>query len=257
MTRYKLTIEYQGTDYYGWQRQPDLPTIQSEIEKAIHAFCGQSVEVTSAGRTDAGVHARGQIAHVDLDEFSKPMDGYAISKAINAHLRPQPIAVINTEIVEDDFHARFTAKNKLYAYRIISRQAFLTFDQNRAWHIKRPLDVAAMHEAAQLLLGQHDFSTFRDSECQAKNPVRTLDRLDVQSFQTAEGAQEIFIEAEAMSFLHHMVRNIVGTLTLVGEGKWKPEDILTALNAKDRTKGGPTAPADGLYLVRIDYPSMT
>ncbi|MFK7840309.1 MAG: tRNA pseudouridine(38-40) synthase TruA [Bdellovibrionales bacterium] len=253
MTRYKLTIEYQGTGYYGWQKQPDLPTIQEEIEKAIHAFSGQTVEVTSAGRTDAGVHARGQIAHVDLQDFSKPMDGYAISKAINAHLRPQPIAIISTEIVEDDFHARFTAKNKLYAYRIINRPSFLTFDQNRAWHIRRPLNTEAMHDAAQLLLGQHDFSTFRDSECQAKNPVRTLDRLDVQSFQTSEGAQEIFIEAEAMSFLHHMVRNIVGTLTLIGEDKWKPEDIISALNAQDRTKGGPTAPADGLYLVRIDY----
>ncbi|NCT41306.1 MAG: tRNA pseudouridine(38-40) synthase TruA [Alphaproteobacteria bacterium] len=258
MTRYKLTIEYQGTDYYGWQRQPDLPTIQGEIEKAIHAFCGQEVEVTSAGRTDAGVHARGQIAHVDLDAFTKPMDPFAISKAINAHLRPQPITIISTEIVDDDFHARFAAKNKLYAYRIINRQAFLTFDKGRAWHVKRPLDTGAMHEAAQLLLGQHDFSTFRDAQCQANNPIRTLDRLDVQSFQTApdkdgQGAQEIFIEVEAMSFLHHMVRNLVGTLTLVGEGKWKPEDILTALNAKDRTKGGPTAPSDGLYLVRIDY----
>ena len=253
MTRYRLTIEYKGTDYYGWQRQPELPTIQGEIEKAIHAFCGQEAEVTTAGRTDAGVHARGQIAHVDLDDFNKPMEPFEISKAINAHLRPAPIAVLNTEIVDDDFHARFSAKNKLYVYRIINRQSFLTFDQNLAWHIKRPLDTDAMQEAAQLLLGQHDFSTFRDSECQAKNPVRTLDRLDVQSFQTAQGAKEILIEAEAMSFLHHMVRNIVGTLTLVGEGKWKPEDIVTALEAKDRTKGGPTAPADGLYMVRIDY----
>ena len=253
MTRYKLTIEYKGTDYYGWQRQPDLPTIQGEIEKAIHAFCGQEVEITTAGRTDAGVHARGQIAHVDLDDFSKPMEPFEISKAINAHLRPQPITILNTEIVADDFHARFDASNKLYVYRIINRQAFLTFDQELAWHVRRPLDAGAMHEAAQLLLGQHDFTTFRDSECQAKNPVRTLDRLDVQSFQTTEGTQEILIEAEAQSFLHHMVRNLVGTLSLVGEGKWKPEDIVTTLKAKDRTKGGPTAPADGLYLVRIDY----
>jgi len=252
-TRYKFTIEYQGTDYYGWQRQPDLPTIQGEIEKDIHAFSGQTIEVTSAGRTDAGVHARGQIAHVDLEEFTKPMEPFAITKAINAHLLPQPISILSTEIVADDFHARFAAKNKLYAYRIINRQAFLTFDKKRAWHIKRPLDTNAMNEAAQLILGKHDFSTFRDAQCQANNPIRTLDRLDVQSFQTAQGAQEIFIEAEAMSFLHHMVRNIVGTLTLVGEGKWNPQDILKALNAKDRTKGGPTAPADGLYLVRIDY----
>jgi len=253
MTRYRLTIEYKGTDYYGWQRQPNLPTIQGEIEKAIKAFSAQEVEVTTAGRTDAGVHARGQIAHVDFDDFKKPMQPFEICKAINAHLRPQPITILNAEIVADDFHARFNAHNKLYVYRIINRQGFLTFDKDIAWHVKRPLNAAAMHEAAQLLLGQHDFTTFRDSECQAKNPIRTLDRLDVQSFQTANDAQEILIEAEAMSFLHHMVRNIVGTLSLVGEGKWKPEDITDALNAKDRTKGGPTAPADGLYLVRIDY----
>jgi len=253
LMRYKLTIEYRGSDYYGWQKQPDLPTIQGEIERAIHAFSGQEVEVTTAGRTDAGVHARGQVAHVDFEDFKKPMEPFEIAKAINAHLRPQPISILNVEPVHADFNARFDAKNKLYVYRIINRQAFLTFDSGLAWHAKRPLDAQRMHEAAQLLLGQHDFTTFRDSECQAKNPVRTLDRLDIQSFQTASGAQEILIEAEAMSFLHHMIRNIVGTLALVGEGKWKPADITTALEAKDRTKGGPTAPPDGLYLVRIDY----
>ena len=253
MTRYKLTIEYKGSDYAGWQRQPDVPSIQAAIETAITAFCGQEVTLTVAGRTDGGVHARGQIAHVDFEEFKKPMEPFEIAKAINAHLRPQPISILDVEIVHDEFNARFDATNKLYVYRIINRQAFLTFDKGLAWHVKRPLDVDAMREATQYLLGHHDFTTFRDSECQAKNPVRTLDRLDVQSFQTAKGAQEILIEAEAMSFLHHMVRNIVGTLSLVGEGKWKPEDITTALQAKDRTKGGPTAPADGLYLVRIDY----
>ena len=252
-TRYKLTIEYKGTGYKGWQRQPGLPTIQGEIEKAIHAFCGQEAEVVTAGRTDAGVHARGQIAHVDLGAFTKPMDTFAITKAINAHLRPAPITILDTEIVDDDFHARFNAKNKLYVYRIINRQSFLTFDQDLAWHIRRRLDTNAMHEAAQLLLGKHDFTTFRDSECQANTPIRTLDRLDVQAFSTAKGATEILIEAEAKSFLHHMVRNLVGTLTLVGEGKWKPQDILAALHAKDRQAGGPTAPADGLYMVRIDY----
>ena len=254
MTRYKLTIEYKGTNYYGWQKQPDLPTIQGELEKAITAFCGQNAEVVCAGRTDAGVHARGQVAHVDLDAFKKPMGPFEIAKAINAHLIPQPISVVYVEEVADDFHARFAAKNKLYVYRIINRQAPLTFDKELAWYVKRPLDAVAMHEAAQSLLGTHDFSTFRDSECQAKNPVRTLDRLDVQSFQTAEGTQEILIEAEAQSFLHHMVRNLVGTLALVGEGKWDEARINDALQAKDRTKGGPTAPADGLYLVRIDYP---
>lgn len=252
-TRYKFTIEYKGTDYKGWQRQPGLPTIQGEIEQAIHAFCGQEVEITTAGRTDAGVHARGQIAHVDLGEFTKPMDPSAISKAINAHLRPAPITILKTEIVDDEFHARFNAKNKLYVYRIINRLSFLTFDKDLAWHIRRPLDTDAMHEAAQLLLGKHDFTTFRDSECQANTPIRTLDRLDVQAFSTVEGATEILIEVEAKSFLHHMVRNLVGTLTLVGEGKWTPDDITAALNAKDRQAGGPTAPADGLYMVRIDY----
>lgn len=254
LARYKLTIEYRGTDYYGWQRQPDLPTIQGAIEDAIFAFSGQRVELTVAGRTDAGVHARGQIAHVDFAPFTKPMQPFEIAKAINAHLRPAPIAVLEAEIADPDFHARFAAKNKLYVYRIINRQAFLTLDKGLAWHIQRPLDAAAMHAAAQVLLGQHDFSTFRDSECQAKNPVRTLDRVDVQYFETTENTQEILIEVEAMSFLHHMVRNIAGSLVMVGEGKWNAEDLRNALEAKDRKAGGPTAPAEGLYMVRIDYP---
>lgn len=253
-TRYKFTIEYKGTNFKGWQRQPNLPTIQGEVEAAIKAFSGQTAEVTTAGRTDAGVHARGQVAHVDLEDFTRPMQPFEISKAINAHLAPAPITILNTEIVADDFHARFDAHNKLYVYRIINRQAFLTFDRELAWHIKRPLDTNAMQEAAQLILGNHDFTTFRDSQCQAKTPRRTLDLLDVQAFTTANGAQEILIEAEAKSFLHHMVRNLVGTLSLVGEGKWQPEDIRSALEKKDRSAGGPTAPSDGLYLVRIDYP---
>lgn len=253
MTRYKLTIEYKGTDYAGWQKQPDAPTIQGSIEKAITAFCGQEVTITVAGRTDAGVHARGQIAHVDLDDFKKPMEPFEIAKAINAHLRPEPIAILDVEIVAEDFNARFSAKNKLYVYRIINRQAFLTLDKDLAWYVKRSLDVDAMRDATQYLLGHHDFTTFRDSECQAKNPMRTLDRIDIQSFETTQGTKEILIEVEAQSFLHHMVRNIVGTLSLVGEHKWKPEDVKTALEAKDRKAGGPTAPADGLYLVRIDY----
>ena len=253
MTRYKLTIEYKGTDYCGWQKQPDAETIQGAVETAINGFCGQDVTITVAGRTDAGVHARGQIAHVDLDDFKKTMQPFEIAKAINAHLLPQPISILNVEIVPKDFHARFSATNKLYVYRIINRQAFLTFDKGLAWHVKRPLDTDVMREAAQYLLGHHDFTTFRDSECQAKHPRRTLDRLDIQAFQTVEGTQEILIETEAQSFLHHMVRNMVGTLALVGEGKWKPADVKTALDAKDRKAGGPTAPPDGLYLVRIDY----
>ncbi len=253
LQRYKLTIEYQGSNYYGWQKQPGLPTIQGKIEDAIMGFCQQDVDVTVAGRTDAGVHARGQIAHVDLAPLKRPMDEFEITKAINAHLRDESIAILDIEKVSDDFHARFSATNKLYIYRIINRPSPLTFDQDLAWNFRRPLDARKMHEAAQTLLGHHDFSTFRAAECQAKHPMRTLDRLDVQSFETIGGATEIFIEAEAQSFLHHMVRNLVGTLALVGEGKWGTHDVRAALEAKDRNAGGPTAPADGLYLVRIDY----
>lgn len=254
MTRYKLTIEYRGTDYAGWQRQDDVPTIQQAIEEAIEKFYAQAAPVQCAGRTDAGVHARGQIAHVDLNEFSKPMDEYAILKAINAHLRPQPISITGVEIMDDKFHARFDAVNKLYHYRIINRPAFLALDNGLAWQEGRPLDVEAMQEGAKHLLGHHDFSTFRDSECQAKSPIKTLDRLEIKTreYDTCDG-HEIIIAAEGKSFLHHQVRNMVGTLVQVGLGKWQPEDVKTALNAKDRTKGGPTAPADGLYLMRVDY----
>ncbi len=254
--RYKMTIEYVGTDYFGWQSQPDVPTIQDAIQSAIHKFCGQSVDVQSAGRTDAGVHAWGQIAHVDFEDFTRPIQAFEITKAINAHLQDDPISIIHMEEVSQDFHARFSAKNKLYVYRILNRQAPPSIEAGLLWHIKRPLDVPAMHEAAKVLLGQHDFTTFRDSQCQAKNPVRTLDRLDVATYEyDRHGGLEIRIEAEAMSFLHHMVRNIVGALTLVGEGKWRAEDLEAALKAQDRSKGGPTAPARGLYLRRIDYPA--
>lgn len=252
MRRYKLTIEYRGSEYSGWQRQPDVPSIQQAIEEAIHKFSGQSAEITVAGRTDAGVHATGQVAHVDLDKFTKPMDEFAIMKAINAHLRPQPICVLGVEIVDENFHARFSATNKLYRYRIINRPAFLTVDQGVAWQIGKDLNLEAMQEGAQYLLGNHDFTTFRDSECQAKSPIKTLDRLDLIG-QPYPGGREIVVETEGKSFLHHQVRNIVGTLSLVGLGKWQPQDVKTALEHKDRTKGGPTAPSDGLYLVRVDY----
>lgn len=254
MPRYKLTVEYMGRDYAGWQRQPDVPSIQEAIEKAIEGFYNRNVSVQVAGRTDAGVHARGQVCHVDLGPFTKPMNEYAVLKAINAYLRPQPISVVGCDVVHDDFHARFDATNKLYQYVIVNRPAFLALDRGLVWHIGRPLDVMAMQEGAKYLLGHHDFTTFRDSECQAQSPMKTLDRLDVsvRDYDVC-GGQEITIETEGKSFLHHQVRNMVGTLSLVGLGKWSPEDMKTALAHKDRTKGGPTAPSDGLYLMRVDY----
>lgn len=253
MQRWKITIEYNGAPYHGWQRQVDVPSVQEAIENAIKDFCQQNITIHVAGRTDAGVHARGQVAHFDLD-YKRPIDGYDLIKAINAHLRPQPVSILKAEPVSDDFHARFSAKNKLYTYRIVNRTGFLALDQGLVWHVKKPLDTTAMHEAAQVLIGHHDFSTFRDSQCQAKNPMRTIDRLDVYTHSTDGcGGTEIRIDAEGQSFLHHMVRNITGTLALVGEGKWNKDDVRNALEAKDRTAGGPTAPPDGLYLMRIDF----
>ncbi|MAI62686.1 MAG: tRNA pseudouridine(38-40) synthase TruA [Micavibrio sp. TMED27] len=252
--RYKITIEYMGAGFVGWQRQPDHMTIQQAIEEAIHGFCQQEVKVQVAGRTDAGVHARGQVAHFDLAPTKKPMQPFEIAKAINYHLQPHTISIIGIEAVDDEFHARFSAVNKLYRYRIINRQGTVALDKGLVWHIKKKLDAEKMHAAAQLLLGHHDFTTFRDSECQAQSPMKTLDRLDVMTRDyDHKGGQEIIIETEGKSFLHHQVRNMVGTLTLVGEGKWSAQDLKTALEAKDRTAGGPTAPADGLYMVRIDY----
>lgn len=251
MARWKITIEYKGTDYFGWQRQENVPSIQQSIEEAITKFCQQEVTIHVAGRTDAGVHARGQVAHFDL---VRDIGGFELAKAINAHLKPQPISIISAEIVDPEFHARFQARNKLYHFRIINRSPFLTFDKDLAWHVKRPLDVKAMQEAATVLIGHHDFTTFRDTDCQAKSPMKTLDRLDVtESYYDECGGREILFAAEGRSFLHHQVRNMVGTLALVGEGKWTKEDVAKALAAKDRTKGGPTAPPEGLYLMRVEY----
>lgn len=254
--RYKFTIEYNGTDYAGWQRQEagGPATIQAAIEDAIYGFSQQRIRLHTAGRTDAGVHARAQIAHVDFKPFTKPMEPFEITKAINAHLIPQRISILKTEAVDDDFHARYSAHNKLYVYRILCRRSFAAIEKGLVWHHKRPLDPDAMQEAAQVLVGHHDFTTFRDSECQAKSPMKTLTRLDVSANPYDScGGLDIRIEAEAQSFLHHMVRNLVGTLSLVGEGKWNTEDVQAALAAKDRQAGGPTAPAAGLYLARIDY----
>lgn len=256
ITRYKMTVEYQGTDYKGWQIQENVPSIQQDIEEAIFAFSSQRVTIQAAGRTDAGVHARGQVFHVDLAPAKKPMSPFEVYKAINAHLRPAPISIIDAQIAAPDFSARFDATNKLYRYRIINRRSLLGIEKNLAWLVYQPLDVQAMHEAAQYLIGKHDFSSFRASECQAKSPIRTLDRLEITSRPYDPcGGQEIWIEAEAQSFLHHQIRNFAGTLHMVGEGKIKPADIKNILAAKDRTKAGPTAPPNGLYLMRIDYKS--
>ena len=198
MTRWKFTIEYNGTDYSGWQRQNDRPSIQQAIEEAIKGFSGQDVTLTVAGRTDAGVHARGQIANVDLEDFSRPMEPFEVAKAINAYLLPQPISIVHAEIVDDEFNARFSAKNKLYTYRIVNRSAFLGLDKGFAWHVKRPLDINAMREGAKYLIGNHDFTTFRDSDCQAKSPIKTVDRIDVIAAPHDIGnGQDIRIDVEA------------------------------------------------------------
>lgn len=255
LTRWKLTIEYQGTNFAGWQRQDyGIPTIQERIETAIHGFCQQAITLHVAGRTDAGVHAQGQVAHFDLDYGERPLSGFDLAKALNAHLRPDPIAIVLAEEAPPDFHARFSARNKLYLYRILCRSAPPVQNRDFVWHVKRDLDAAAMHEAAQHLIGHHDFTSFRDTDCQAKSPLKTLDRLDVRvAGHYGPGGKEIVIEAEGRSFLHHQVRNMVGTLALVGEGKWQPADVVAALEAKDRTKAGPTAPPEGLTFMRVDY----
>ncbi len=245
MPRYKLIIEYDGTPFVGWQAQDNGPSVQAILTDAIAAFAGERVTVAGAGRTDTGVHALGQVAHVDL---AKDWDVDTVRDATNFHLRPQPVAVLTAEQVPRDFDARFSAVRRHYLYRIINRRADLTLDQDRAWRVPRTLDRAAMHAAAQRLVGRHDFTTFRSTECQAKSPVKTLDRLDV----TRDG-DEIRITAAARSFLQHQVRSMVGSLVHVGEGKWTAEDLAAALAARDRTGCGQVAPPHGLYLARVDY----
>lgn len=255
VNRWKLTIQYDGTDYCGWQRQPDgIPSVQQDIEEAITKFCGQDIRITVAGRTDAGVHAHGQVAHFDLDYGDRAISPFELAKAINAHLRPAPVSVIHAEIVDPDFNARFDATNKLYRYRMVIRSAPPVMDTRFVWHYKHALNADLMREAASHLLGHHDFTSFRDSQCQAKTPMRTLDRVDIYT-QTYDpyGGVHLYFELEAQSFLHHQCRNIVGTLVDVGKGKTTPAEVKAILDAKDRTKAGPTAPASGLSLVRIDY----
>ena len=245
MSRWKLTLEYDGGNFVGWQRQDNGPSVQQALEDAVAKFCGESVTAHAAGRTDAGVHATGQVAHVDI---AKDTTAETVRDALNFHLKPAPIAVVACDAVGEEFHARFSATGRAYLYRIVNRRAPLTLDRGRAWQVGPALDAAAMHDAAQALVGHHDFTSFRAALCQANSPMKTLDRLDVMRH-----GPEISVIAEARSFLHHQVRNMVGTLKLVGEGKWSAADVARALAARDRAAAGPTAPPDGLYLTGVRY----
>ena len=245
MPRYKLTIEYDGRPFHGWQRQKDGPSVQSALEEAIMAFSGETLTVQGAGRTDAGVHAVGQVAHIDLE---KDVSLESLQNGINFHLRPKSVAIVRAEQVSDDFHARFSAVGRQYQYRIINRRAPLVLEAGRAWNLQGLIEAEVMHEAAQRLIGKHDFTSFRSAACQAESPVKTLDLITV-----IRKGDEICVTVKARSFLHHQVRNIVGTLKLVGEHKWPIEKVEEALEAKSRAAAGPTAPADGLYLIKVDY----
>jgi tRNA pseudouridine38-40 synthase len=245
MPRYKLVVEYDGTPFVGWQRQLNGRSVQQAIEEAVEGFAGHPVRIQTAGRTDAGVHATHQVAHVDLD---KEWRTDTVRDATNAHLKPEPVSILGAEIVPDTFDARRSARRRHYLYRILNRRAPAALALDRVWHVPGALDADAMHAAAQTLVGRHDFTTFRASECQADSPVRTLDRLDV-----ARDGEEIRVGASARSFLHHQVRSMVGTLALVGAARWSADDVREALEARDRTRCGPTAPACGLYLVGVDY----
>jgi tRNA pseudouridine38-40 synthase len=245
MARYALLIEYDGTPYIGWQYQNEGLSIQGQINEAIYKFCQEKVSVMGSGRTDAGVHARGQIAHVDLEQ---PQDPFRLMEALNAYLRRDAISILKVWAVPDTFHARFSAVKRCYEYLILNRRAPAALQEQRVWHVVPLLDIEAMQAGANHLLGHHDFTSFRAVECQAKSPVKTLERLSV-----TKDADLISIQVESPSFLHHQVRNITGTLKLVGAGKLRVADVKTILEAKDRKCAGPTAPAAGLYLSYISY----
>jgi tRNA pseudouridine38-40 synthase len=245
MPRFKLILEYDGAPFVGWQRQENGVSVERAIEEAVFAMTGEMRVVSGAGRTDAGVHATGQAAHVDLARDWAP---FRLSEGLNAHLARHPIAVVAVERVAADFDARHSARARHYVYRIVNRRAPLTFDRGRAWRVKRRLDADAMREAARVLLGQHDFTTFRDVQCQAKSPIRTLDKLDV-----VRGGDAVTFEVSALSFLHRQVRSMVGSLIDVGTGRWTASDLKAALEAADRSRCGQVAPAHGLYLTRVDY----
>jgi tRNA pseudouridine38-40 synthase len=245
MPRYRLLVEYDGRPFHGFQAQAALPSVQGALEAAIKKFCGEDLRVSAAGRTDTGVHATGQVVHVDL---AKDWPADTVRNAINFHLMPAPIAVLEASVAEGDWHSRFSATGRRYRYRILNRMSPPALDQGRVWHVKKPLDAAAMHEAAQVLVGHHDFTTFRDLNCQAKSPMKTLDVADVRR----EG-HEVWLEFASRSFLHRQVRSMTGTLAEVGVGRWTKADVEAALAAKDRKACGPVAPAEGLYLTGVTY----
>ncbi len=245
MPRYRLTLEYDGSPFCGWQRQAGDLSVQQVLEEAIERFSGERAVTQAAGRTDAGVHALGQVVTFDLE---RGWDPFRVREALNFHTKPHPVAVVACESVDEAFEARFSAKARAYEYRILNRRARPALDAHRVWHVAVPLDAQAMHAAAQLILGRHDFTTFRAAECQAKSPEKTLDLLDV-----SRQAEMIVVTAKARSFLHSQVRSMVGSLKLVGEGKWLPRDFRAALDARNRARCGPLAPPDGLYLTKVDY----
>ena len=245
MPRYRMTIEYDGRPYKGFQAQADLPTVQGSLERAARAFCGEAVRVSAAGRTDTGVHGLGQVIHIDIDKDWRPD---VVRNAINAHLVPEPIAILDCEIAVGDWHARFSAVERRYLYRILNRESPPALDRGRVWHVRKPLDADAMHAAAQTLIGHHDFTTFRDLACQAKSPMKTMDVASVRR----EG-DEVVLEFASRSFLHRQVRSMTGTIAEVGVGRWEVDDVRAALEARDRTACGPVAPSDGLYLTAVMY----
>jgi tRNA pseudouridine38-40 synthase len=246
VTRFRFIVEYDGRPFMGWQRQSHGPSVQQAIEQAIKTITGESVTLHSAGRTDAGVHALAMNAHCDIKRAITP---FRLSEGLNARLKPQPVAILKAEVVADDWHARFSCIGRRYLYRIVNRRAPLALEAGRAWQVVVKLDAEAMHAAARLLVGHHDFTTFRSAHCQAQSPVKTLDRLDV--VRKGEGIE---IQADARSFLHHQVRSMVGCLQLVGRGKWSEKDLSDALQARDRAALGLNAPPDGLYFVEALYP---
>jgi tRNA pseudouridine38-40 synthase len=245
VTRFRLTVEYDGRPFMGWQRQAHGPSVQQAIEDAVHAVTGETVTLHAAGRTDAGVHGLAMGAHLDV---AKPFTPFRLMEALNARLRPHPVAILSCEPATDEFHARFSCLARHYEYRIVNRRAPLTFEHGLAWRLSPTLDAAAVHDAAQALVGHHDFTTFRSVHCQSASPLKTLDRLDV-----TRAGDRIVVQASARSFLHHQVRSMVGCLSLVGQGKWSATDLKAALEAKDRAALGLNAPPDGLYFVRADY----